>query len=50
MDISEAEDGLLLDLAEHGEQRRLHPVTVQGVFSSLRVKEIVKIVSLCLAL
>ena len=35
--IPKAEDGLLLDLAEDGEEGRLHAVTVQGVLSRLRI-------------
>ena len=30
------EDGLLLDLAEHGEEGGLHAVAVEGVFPSLK--------------
>ncbi len=35
VEVPEAEDGLLLDLAEDGEEGRLHSVTVQRVLPSL---------------
>ena len=36
LDIPEAQHSSLLDFAQHGEQRGLHPVAVQGVLSGLK--------------
>jgi hypothetical protein len=35
LDVPQAEHGPLLDLAQDGEEGRLHTVAVQGVFASL---------------
>jgi hypothetical protein len=38
LDVSQAEHGPLLDLAQDGEEGRLHAMAVQSVLASLKTK------------